>query len=189
MTTISGTAPGWSHCTRSRKPRTFFCMRGLVKRPNQRKRGSRASRQIVSALPVSPGALPLAPGHVGRLHAVHEVLGAHERVRQRGSTARTSRSRGYSCGGGGWSRTHSAQSSGYSPIGPARDAVRRLRRTRRARAGPRGRRTGSCAEAEEATTSATISARSIGPKRVILLTDRHASGGCARAGRASGRLA
>ena len=54
MTTMSGTEPGWSHCTRSRKPRTFFCMRGRVKRPNQRKRGSRASRQIVSALLASP---------------------------------------------------------------------------------------------------------------------------------------
>ena len=54
MTTIIGTEPGWSHCTRLRKPRTFFCMRGLVKRPNQRKRGSRASLQIVPALPVCP---------------------------------------------------------------------------------------------------------------------------------------
>ena len=51
---MSGTVPGWSHCTRSRKPRIFFCMRGAVNLPNQRKRGSRASFQIVSALKVSP---------------------------------------------------------------------------------------------------------------------------------------
>ena len=50
MTTISGMVPGWSHCTRLRNPRSFFFMRGLVKRPNQRKRGSRASFQIELAL-------------------------------------------------------------------------------------------------------------------------------------------
>ena len=118
MTTMSGTAPGWSHCTRSRKPRTFFCMRGLVKRPNQRKRGSRARRQIVSALSVSPERFHWRQDmYAGSMRST-KYLVPTSGFGNDGSTARTSSSRGYICGGGGWSCTHSAQSSGYSPIGP-----------------------------------------------------------------------
>jgi hypothetical protein len=62
-------------------------MRGRVKRPNQRKRGSRASFQIRSAFSVGLAALvgPLVapPVGVGGLHAVDEPLRADQRVRRR----------------------------------------------------------------------------------------------------------
>jgi hypothetical protein len=53
-TAICGIVPGWSHWTRLRKPWTFFTIRGLVNFPNQRKRGWRASRHMMLALPVRP---------------------------------------------------------------------------------------------------------------------------------------
>ena len=115
------------------------------------------------------GALPLAPGHVCRLHAVHEVLGAHERVRRRRVDRAHVEVPRVHLRGRRVVLHALAQSSGYSPIGPG------------------GTPSGGCGElggheralgvdhgllcrGRRGHDERHIRARSIGPKRVILLT-------------------